>query len=77
MTKNQINILDIIVNMTLKTKGQNAGETKGVVSGNSFDGRTVNSLLNQGFIEWKEETIYGSGYQATKLGYHIWKGLKK
>lgn len=61
----QKNILSIVVNETLKTKGKNKGQLKGVVSSDSFDGRSFGPLVDKGLIK-SYDGILGNGFVATE-----------
>lgn len=60
MTKQQQNVLDAIRYATLRRNG----EVKRRIDCSAYDGRTVASLLKRGLIDYKIETIHGTGYAA-------------
>lgn len=64
LTKPQSNILSIVVEETRRLSGKNKGALKGVVSSDSFDGRSFGALVNKGLVE-RHDGIYGQGFIAT------------
>ncbi len=63
------NVLEAVVEMTLKTRGPLAGTVKRRMSlGNNYDWRTVMALEGRGLIAWGEG-VHGEGYAATRTGY--------
>lgn len=68
LTPLQWNVLDAVADMSIKRRGKNAGETKGVAPAENYDGRVLNALARRGLIEHKIDTVYGSGYVATRSG---------
>lgn len=67
LTKPQQNILSIVVEATVKTKGKNKGDLKDVVSSDSFDGRSFGALVRLGLVEY-HDGVFGSGFVATRKG---------
>lgn len=56
------------------SKGKNKGKTKGTFSYdrcmvyNAKGKKSLKKLVDTGYIIWKENTIYGTGYQLTQKG---------
>lgn len=67
LTKPQQNILSIVVDSTVKTKGKNRGNLKDVISSDSFDGRSFGALVRLGLVEY-HDGVFGSGFVATRKG---------
>lgn len=72
LTPPQRNVLEAIVEGSLKTKGPRAGEQKALVPGDSYDGRTLAALDRRDLIRFKIGTIHGTGYVATPAGLALW-----
>lgn len=67
LTKAQQNLLSIVVEGSLKSRGKNKGQLKGVVSSASFDGRSFGGLVDKGLVEY-HDGVFGSGFVATPAG---------
>lgn len=61
LSKQQENILSAIKENTLKRNG----DIKRRSAFLEYDQRTINSLARKGLINWKSETINGTGWAAS------------
>lgn len=68
LNERQRNVLEAVVETTIKTRGKNAVETKGLVDEETYDGRTLTALERRGLIEYKMNTVFGHGFTATEAG---------
>jgi phage-related protein len=71
LSKAMKNVLEAIQQQTIKMKGNNKGEIKNRISGDSYYQQTLNALYKRGLIDYKTNTIYGNGYAATKKSLEI------
>lgn len=67
LTEPQKNILSIVVEATVKTKGKNKGDLKDVISSESFDGCSFGPLVHLGLVEY-HDGVFGGGFVATRKG---------
>ena len=70
LSKAQKNILSVIIEATIKTRGKNKGQQKDVISSDSFDGRSFYPLLDKGLVTY-QDGVFGSGYVATENALHL------
>ena len=72
-------ILKDIYEQSHISKGKNKGKTKGIFSYdrcmvyNAKGKKSLKKLVDHGYISWKENTIYGTGYQLTQKGLDYFK----
>lgn len=65
LSKAQANILTIVIEQTLKTRGKNKGEVKDVISSDSFDHRSFIPLIDKGLVT-RYHGVLGYGFVATE-----------
>lgn len=70
LSKAQKNILSIIIEATMKTRGKNKGQLKDVISSDSFDGRSFSPLVDKGLVTY-HEGIFGTGFVATEKALEV------
>ena len=70
------NVLDAIIDMTIKMRGKNAGTVKARIDCSQFYSNTLAALSRRGLIEHRVETIFGDGWAATSCGIDVWKESK-
>ena len=76
LSDQQINILNALADITIKQKGKNRGQVKLRFDAiKCYDGRTVNSLVDRGLIDYALEGIPGTGYAVTKKGLEVLDSL--
>ena len=68
-----LNVLDAIVDMTIKLRGKNVGDVKDRIDASQFYESTISALSRRGLIEHKVDTIFGDGWAATPLGFEVWR----
>jgi hypothetical protein len=71
LTNRMKNVLDAFIDQTVISKGKNKGQVKNRISGDCYDMRTVNALYKRGLIDYKDETIHGSGFAATAKALNV------
>lgn len=67
LTEPQRNILSILVERTVISRGPRKGALKDVLSSDSFDGRSFGALVRLGLVEYHSGVV-GSGFVATPAG---------
>lgn len=67
LTKPQQNILTIMVESTVITRGPRKGALKSTLSSDSFDGRSFGALVRLGLVE-HHDGVVGCGFTATRAG---------
>ena len=67
------NVLAAVVEQSCKVRGPDAGSRKSVVCGDSYYSRSLSKLARLGLIEYLADSVFGSGWAATRAGFECWK----
>jgi hypothetical protein len=65
------NVLEAIVEQTIKTRGPRAGQIKRRISGRAYYRHTLAALERREFINHRAETIHGTGWAATERALEV------
>jgi hypothetical protein len=71
INETQLNVLEAIADQTIISRGKRKGAIKSRISGDSYDGRTLNALASRGLIEYRIGSILGDGWAATEDGLSV------